>query len=84
MNHSAGVSHSLIGLVDVVNGDDGQVAIVTEIAQSDARTSLDFRLFDDLLCDIQADRHAEEITICETDVLHDAGASQIDARSTCK
>ena len=56
----------LVGLVDVVNGDDGQVAVVSEVTEGDAGTSLCLDFVNGLLEDIEADRHGKEVAVDET------------------
>lgn len=64
--------HSLVGAVDVVNGQDGQVAVITEVTQGDARTSLELVVADGLLGGVEGDGHGEDVAIGKTAVLADA------------
>ena len=57
------VQNSLIGAVDVVNGQDGQVAVVTEVTQGNTGTSLELVLADNLLAGIEGDGHGEDVAI---------------------
>lgn len=41
--------NSLVGLVDILNGEDGKVAVVSEVAEGDASTSLQAELVDGFL-----------------------------------
>lgn len=63
---------SLVRAVDVVNGQNGQVAVVTEVTQGDAGTGLELVLVDDLLANIEGDGHGENVAIGKTAVLADA------------
>ena len=61
----------LLGLVrpvDIVNGQNGQVPVIAEIAQRDPRTGLEVVIRDGLLRDIERDRHGEEVSIGQTDI----------------
>jgi hypothetical protein len=62
----------LVGLVNVRNGHDGQVAIVTRITESDAGTGLEPEVFNLLSVDIERDGHAEEQAIDKAVGLDDA------------
>lgn len=66
------VIYSLVGSVDVVDGQDGQVAVITEIAQGDALAGLEAELVNGLLRQVQGDGHGEEDAIGETVLLDDA------------
>jgi hypothetical protein len=65
-------SGSLVGPVDILDGQDGEGAVVTEIAQGDTSTGLDAEVVDGLLGHVQVDGHAEEVAVDETVVLDDA------------
>jgi hypothetical protein len=62
----------LVGPVNVLDGQDGEGAVVTEIAQGDTSTGLDAEVVDGLLGHVQVDGHAEEVAVNETVVLDDA------------
>jgi Fe2+ transport system protein FeoA len=68
----------LLGLVDLVrsvnilNGQDGKVSVVTEIAEGDASAGLDTKLVDLGLANIEVDGHGEESAIGKTVVLNNA------------
>jgi hypothetical protein len=62
----------LVRLVDILNGQDGKVSVVTEVAECDASTVLDAELVDLGLVDIEVDGHGEEGAISETVVLNNA------------
>lgn len=64
--------HSLVGAVNIVNGQDGQVAVVTEVTQGDAGTGLELVVVDDLLADVEGDGHGEDVAIGKAAVLADA------------
>jgi hypothetical protein len=62
----------LVRSVDILDSQDSKVSVVTEIAESDASTSLDTELVDLGLVNIEVDRHGEEGAVSETVVLNDA------------
>jgi hypothetical protein len=62
----------LVRLVDILDSQDGEVSVVTEIAECDASTVLDSELVDLGLVDIEVDGHREEGAISETVVLNNA------------
>lgn len=64
--------HVLVRSVDILDSQDSKVSVVTEIAESDASTSLDTELVDLGLVNIEVDRHGEEGAVSETVVLNDA------------
>jgi hypothetical protein len=66
-------SCSLIRLVDVLDREDGQIAVVAEIAQGHACASLDAQLLNVLVGEIECDGNAEEGAACEAVFLNDSG-----------
>jgi hypothetical protein len=74
MPHVSGSSHDheLVRSVDILDSQDSKVSVVTEIAEGDASTSLDTKLVDLGLVNIEVDRHGEEGAISETVVLNNA------------
>lgn len=60
-------------MVDILDSQDGEVSVVTEVAECDASTVLDSELVDLGLVDIKVDGHGEEGAISETVVLNNAG-----------
>lgn len=56
---------SLIRLVDVVNCENGEIAVVTRVAQGDTRSSLESCLVDCFLGRIKSDGHREKVAIGE-------------------
>ena len=62
--------HVLVWLVNVVDGDDGEVAVISEVAQSDAGAGLHANLVDGLLVEVEADGHGEEVAVSKTVVLY--------------
>lgn len=62
----------LVRSVDILDSQDSKVSVVTEIAEGDASTSLDTKLVDLGLVNIEVDRHGEEGAISETVVLNNA------------
>ena len=75
----------LVGAVDVLNSEDGKVAVVARVAQGDARTSLEAEGINLLLVDIEGDGHAEEQAASKTVVLDDtlSGPLAIDGNQKC-
>lgn len=57
--------NSLIRTVDILNGQDSQVAIITEVAEGQARAGLKLGIGDELLGHVQGDGHGEDIAIDE-------------------
>lgn len=55
-----------VGPVHIVDGDDSEVAVVTEITERHTRTSLHAHAVNRLLRDIERNRNGKEIAICET------------------
>lgn len=66
-------AHVLVGSVDVVDCDDGQVAVVAEVAQGNPCARLDAKAVYRLLRHVERDGHGEEGAICEAAVGDDAG-----------
>jgi len=62
----------LVRFVDVVNGNDGQVTVITEIAKCDSCAGLDPQFFDLSFGNIQSDGYGEERSIHETKVLNNS------------
>ena len=62
----------LVGLVNVVHGQDGQIPVVSQVAQSNAGAGLDADLIDCLLGEVESDGHTEEDTIGQAVFLDDA------------
>lgn len=73
-------SHLLVGLVDILDGEDGEVSLVAEISEGEAGARLDAQLVDGLLVDVQVDGHAEEGAVGEAVGLNNA-AGPISSRS---
>lgn len=61
----------LVGAVDILNGEDGKVAVVARVAQGNARTSLQAEVVNLLLVDIEGDGHAKEEAASKPVVLDD-------------
>jgi len=62
----------LVGPVDVVDGQDADVAVVTGVAKSNAVAGLEAETLDLVLGKIEVDGHGEEVAVGETVVLADA------------
>jgi len=62
----------LVRFVDVVNSNDGQVTVITEIAKCDSCASLDPQSFDLSLGNIQSNGYGEECSIHEPKVLNNS------------
>lgn len=61
----------LVGAVDILNGENGKVAVVARVAQGDAGTSLETKVVNLLLVDVEGDGHAKEHAASKTVVLDD-------------
>lgn len=61
----------LVRTVDIVNGQNGQVTVISEVAQGDPGTSLEVAIGNGLLRDIEGDGHGEEVSIGQTAVFAD-------------
>lgn len=64
----------LVGLVDVIDRQDSEVAVVTQIAQSNADASLEADLVDGVLVDVQSNGHGKESTARQTVLLDNSAA----------
>jgi hypothetical protein len=62
----------LVRSVDVLDSQDSEVSVVTEVAEGNASTSLEAELVDISLVDIEVDGHGEESSISKTVVLNNA------------
>ena len=67
---------SLVWPVDILDRDDGQVAVVTEITEGDASSGLDALAVYRFLRHVERDGDTEEIAIGEAVVGDDAGCCQ--------
>jgi hypothetical protein len=63
----------LVRLVDILDCDDSQVAVITEIAQGNAGSRLHALAVYRLLRHIECDGHAEKVAIGEAAVGDDTG-----------
>ena len=66
----------LVRLVDVLDGDDGNVVLITEVTESDTSTRLDSHLLNVLLGDVEVDWHGEEVSVSETGLSADTVESE--------
>lgn len=71
----------LVRPVDIVDCDDGKVAIVAEVTKRNSGACLYPELVYALLRHVEGDGHGEEGAICETAVGNDTGNSQLGAIS---
>lgn len=55
--------YSLVWFVDIVDGDDGEIAVVTEVTKSNSSAGLDVQFIDLLLVHVQSNWHAEKVAI---------------------
>lgn len=60
-----------VWLVNIINGQDGQVAIITEIAESDSGSRCNAEFGDSLLGGIESDWHGKKVPIEEAVVGND-------------
>lgn len=65
--------HSLVRAVDVINGENGEIPVISEVAQGNTRAGLQGVLADGLLGDVQGDGHGEEVSVGQTDIFADTG-----------
>jgi hypothetical protein len=65
--------HLLVRLVDVLNGENGKISVVTKISEGDSGAGLQLELVDGSLVNIEVDGHGEECAIGQTVVLDNAG-----------
>jgi hypothetical protein len=70
--HAPGSKYILVGPVDIINGNDGQVTVIPEVTEGNARAGLDVELVDLLLGNIECDGHGEESAIGQADVLNNS------------
>lgn len=61
-----GARNILVGLVDILDGQNGNVGVVAQVAEGDAGTGLDAELVDLGLADVEVDGHAHEVAIGKT------------------
>lgn len=66
----------LVRLVDVLDGDDSKVVLITEVTESDTSTRLDSHLLNVLLGDVEVDWHREEVSVNETGLSADTVESE--------
>lgn len=64
-HREAAFSDSLVRAVDIINGQNSKVAVVTEIAQCDTRPSLQAKIFDGFARGIESNGHGEKVAIGE-------------------
>lgn len=64
--HFQDLLNLLVWSVNIVNGDDGKVAVVTEVTEGDSGTSLDTKLLNGLLGDVKSNWHGEKVAIGKT------------------
>jgi hypothetical protein len=62
----------LVGLVHILDRQDGQKAIIPKVSQRDPRTRLDIELGYCLLGKVERDGNAEQIAVCKADIIDDA------------
>ena len=60
-----------------MNGQDGEIAVISEVAQGDTRAGLQGVLADGLLGDIQGNGHGEEVAVGQTDIFADTGFEEL-------
>jgi hypothetical protein len=64
-------SNSLVWTIDIVNGENGQVAVIAEIAQSDTAAGLEVELLHSLSRNIESNGHGEKVAIGEARISND-------------
>ena len=55
-----------VGLVEVLDGQDGEASVVSRVAEGDSGALLEAELLDLLLRDIESDGHGEEVAVLES------------------
>lgn len=70
-----GWGDSLIGLVNIVDGHDGKIAVVPEVPQDDLLACLQAELIDLGLGHVQGDGHGEEKAIGQAVLFYDSVSS---------
>lgn len=73
----------LVWLVHIVNSDDGNVAVISEVAEGQASTWLSTDLLENVLVQVKADRHGEKVAVGETVVVDNAGSLSADLLPLC-
>ncbi len=68
---------SLVGLVYIFHGQDGQIAVVPLVAQRNSRALLNANLLDRVRGKIQGDGHAEESAVGQAILLNNAVIAQV-------
>lgn len=63
--HTSCFQDSLVRAVDIINGQNSKVAVVTEIAQCDTRSSLQAKVFNGFARGIESNGHGEKVAIGE-------------------
>lgn len=61
----------LVWLVDIVDSDNGQMAVIAEITKSNTLARLDANLVDLLLGDVEGNWHGEQGAVRKTHILDD-------------
>lgn len=64
--------HSLVWAVDVVNRQDSQVAVISEVAKCHPGTRLDVDFIEGLLRNVQSDGHGEDVAVRQAAILDDS------------
>lgn len=67
----------LVRLVDIIHRQDGEVAVVAEIAQGDTGARLQAEFGDGFLGHIEGDGHGEEEARSEAVLLNDTGWGKV-------
>lgn len=67
-------ANSLIGLVDVLDGQDGEVAVITEVPQSHPLAGRQAELVDLRLVQVEGDGHGEEKAVRQAVLLNNSVA----------
>ena len=62
----------LVWSVDILDGDDGQITVISEVTKRDAGVGPDEQLVDHRLGHVEADGYAEEVPIGQPDISHDS------------
>lgn len=72
MARISSLEDSLVRLVNVLNGQNGQIAVVTEVTQSDPLAGSQTQVVDLSLGQVESDGHGEENAIFQAVLLDDS------------
>ena len=65
---------SLVWLVDIIDGNDSEIAVVAEVTKSNSSSWLDAHFINRLFGEVEANWHGEEVAIGEAVILDNAAS----------